>query len=444
MLPIFKEYRQMLFENGIDLSKYDDDKLWIDRLIIKGFDKSGKERKICRLKITGEYDNLKYERIDYYKTKTKNKQKIKILDKPLNNTLETYSETYERLKYSILERERESLSCLKTKLHIYLKKGYKIILPTSMGKDSKLTEYLLEQVSNEYKAVFNNTTLDSSDVYKEVKDRPEIEIVTPVDKDGKNLSFYNLMKSWGTPNRFYRWCCSIFKEGATIQRFKNEKNILFVFGMRNEESANRSNYGTLYRNPQWTDKTWVGLLPIRKWSELELWLYTLKNNIPINIKYKKGYSRVGCNIACPFYTSSTWILDKYWYPLAYDRYHNLIEKDFISNEKWCRINCTKNEYHLNWNGGLVRKEPNEDVINEFMEYKGFNDKSLAHQYFSKKCSSCNKNVYKKDEVAMNLKLFGRNINTFICGRCLRKKLDWSESQWNEEVSLFKKQGCSLF
>ena len=72
MLPIFKEYKQMLFENGVDLSEYDDDKLWIDRMIIKGFDKSGKEKKICRLKVVGDYDNLKYEVINYYKTKTKN------------------------------------------------------------------------------------------------------------------------------------------------------------------------------------------------------------------------------------------------------------------------------------------------------------------------------------------------------------------------------------
>ena len=50
MLPIFKEYKQMLFENGVDLSEYNDDKLWIDRMIIKGFDKSGKEKKDMQVK----------------------------------------------------------------------------------------------------------------------------------------------------------------------------------------------------------------------------------------------------------------------------------------------------------------------------------------------------------------------------------------------------------
>ena len=41
MLPIFKDYRKMLLDNGLDLSEYDEDKLWIDRLIIKGFDRNG-------------------------------------------------------------------------------------------------------------------------------------------------------------------------------------------------------------------------------------------------------------------------------------------------------------------------------------------------------------------------------------------------------------------
>lgn len=77
MLPIFKEYRNMLNDNGIDLSEYDDNKLWIDRMIIKGFDKSGKERKICKLKVVGDYKNLRYEQTFYYKNKMVKGKKLK-------------------------------------------------------------------------------------------------------------------------------------------------------------------------------------------------------------------------------------------------------------------------------------------------------------------------------------------------------------------------------
>ena len=59
------------------------------------------------------------------------------------------------------------------------------------------------------------------------------------------------------------------------------------------------------------DTCWKGILPIRKWTELDVWLYTVWKKIPVNPKYKKGYSRVGCHCACPYYSKSTWILDKY-------------------------------------------------------------------------------------------------------------------------------------
>ena len=99
-------------------------------------------------------------------------------------------------------------------------------------------------------------------------------------------------------------------------------------GMRNEESNGRSKYGDIWKNNKW-DEEWNGILPIRKWKELDVWLYTLHNNIEINPKYKKGYARVGCAIACPFYTKSVWALDKYWYRSMYDRLQKILADDFL-------------------------------------------------------------------------------------------------------------------
>ena len=426
MLPIFNEYSSMLQDFGIELP-YSPNKLWVDRLIIRGFDKEGNQHKICRLNIT---EDLRYECKMYTKL-------------PKDEDLETWEETYNRLEPIITERERESLSVLNSMYEKY--NNYDIILPTSMGKDSKLTEHLVNKAGLPYHAIFNNTTCDSADVYKEVKQRKDIEIITPKDKDGNNLSLYKMMENGtGIASRHSRWCCSIFKEGGTKQYCKDKHNIMFIYGMRNEESTTRSNYKDEWKNILWEDDTWVGCLPIRKWTELELWLYTIHNNIPINSKYKKGYSRVGCHICCPFYTKSTWILDKYWYKNQYDRFHRIIDKDFVEGEKWTRMNCTKEEYHMNWNGGLVREEPTEEVIKEFQEYKGFESYDLAKQYFEKKCCNCGKKVSKKNEVAMNLKLFGRNINKFYCKKCLMKEMEWNKERWDKDVDKFKQQGCSLF
>ena len=76
--------------------------------------------------------------------------------------------------------------------------------------------------------------------------------------------------------------------------------------MRNEESINRSKYETEWKNEKWGNRDWIGILPIRKWTEEDIWLYILWKGINFNPKYRKGYSRVGCAIACPFYSKSTY------------------------------------------------------------------------------------------------------------------------------------------
>lgn len=430
MLPVFNEYRKMLKDFGVNLSNYDENKLWVDRLIIRGIGKDGEVKKICRLKVTEELD---YEYKFYSNI-------------PKNDELETWEETYNRMYNEISDKEIESDRIIREIVTKYYNDGYDVIIPTSMGKDSKLTEYLYNQAVEEIpkEIIFNNTTMDSAEVYKEVKSRPEINIVTVKNSDGTNRSFYNMVKQYGTPNRTNRWCCSTFKEGGTSQYMSGRDNLLLILGMRNEESNTRSNYDYLWKNINWSNETWQGLLPIRKWTELELWLYTIHNNIPINQKYKMGYSRVGCAIACPFYTKSTWVLDKYWYPTQFKRFHNILDEDFTKGEKWCRLNCTQKEYHTNWNGGLVRKEPTQEVIEEFCEYKGFDNIKLAEQYFSKDCIDCGKSVRKKDEIAMNLKLIGRGINKFRCKKCLMKDMNWTKEEWDNQINRFKESGCTLF
>ena len=216
-------------------------------------------------------------------------------------------------------------------------------------------------------------------------------------------------------------------------------------GMRNEESATRSGYHDEWINEQeWGKTCWQGILPIRKWTEMDVWLYTIWKNIDINPKYKKGYARVGCAIACPYYTKSTWILDKYFYPKAYERWRNILREDFIENKKWVIMNCTIDEYLTQaWNGGTFRDEPTQEVIDEFCEYTGI-DKSVVPQYFNKSCYNCEKRIKHKQVLSMNLKMHGRTVNKFFCKKCLMKEFDWNNEDWDNQIETFKKQGCALF
>jgi SOS response regulatory protein OraA/RecX len=133
----------------------------------------------------------------------------------------------------------------------------------------------------------------------------------------------------------------------------------------------------------------------------------------------------------------------------YKRFHKMLDEDFINNQRWCQLNCTQQEYHECWNGGLKRPTPNEDVIEEFMKHKELNDYNIAEQYFNKQCNNCSnnnkvKNIRQKDVIAMNMKLYGRQIEKFKCKKCLMKELEWSRDEWNNQVARFKDQGCKLF
>ena len=109
------------------------------------------------------------------------------------------------------------------------------------------------------------------------------------------------------------------------------------------------------------------------------------------------------------------------------------------------MNCTLDEYIKDgWNGTLYRPEPTEEVINEFMEYKGITDRNIALQYFNKTCCECGKNVRQNDVLAMNLKMIGRSTDKIYCKKHLMAKLNMSKEEWDNNVSDFKGQGCKLF
>lgn len=416
MRPIFKEYIQFLKDNGIDLP-IEEGYYWLDRQIIKAYDTQGNLHKLYRIKIDDDL-NITYT-----------KYKYKIIE------LENWQDTIKRKIDGIIHREKESIKIVQDKLNQY--NDYQPIVLTSTGKDSEVVRYLVSQLIDNLQIVFNNTSLDCADTYKMAKNIPNCKIINP------NLGFYQWIKDNIIPTRFSRACCTYFKEGAMIHKLDKNKKYLFFIGMRNEESINRSKYETEWKNGKWGNRDWIGILPIRKWTEEDIWLYILWKGINFNPKYRKGYSRVGCAIACPFYSKSTWILDKYWYPTMYARWHNILEEDFKNNYKWTRLNCTLEEYHTCWNGGLLRTEPTEEVIKEFAEYKGL-DIEIAKKYFNHTCKICNKKVNKKDEIAMNLKLLGRNIDTYYCKKHLMEFLDINKEQWNKYVKEFKESGCSLF
>ncbi len=427
MNPVFNEYIEFL--NSTSKTKIDDLKegyFWLDKSIIKGFDKSGKIHKFYRIKIE---DDLS---VDIIKPKS-GYDNIEDID------VASWQDLIGLNLNNLKEKESESLSLIKNKMNKF--SNYTPVIPVSMGKDSMITAYLVRSLYPDTKAIFNNTSLDVVETYKMAKDFPNCEIMNP------DKGFYQYVdQDKMIPTRFARFCCRIFKVGVMVEKLDHNHPYLMWMGMRNEESATRSGYEDEWVNTaEWGNTCWQGILPIRKWTELDVWLYTLWKGIEINPKYKYGYSRVGCAVACPYYTKSTWVLDKYFYNKGYERWRNILKKDFIENKKWLIMNCTLKEYlEVAWNGGTYRNEPTEEVIREFMKYNNLEDYELAKQYFNKNCCECNKRIKDKNVLAMNMKIHGRQINKFYCKKCFMNLHSLSEDDWDNRLHSFKQSGCALF
>lgn len=433
MNPIFNEYITFLRDtSGESLSDLKEGYFWIDRQIVKGFDKQGNIHKFYRINISDSLEvsvnrpNNSYEDIE-------------------DIELASWEDLIEINRFHLENIENEAKELIRDKMNKY--REYIPLVPVSMGKDSMVTCYLVRECFPNTKAIFNNTTLDCADVYKAAKKFPNCEIMTP------NRGFYQCIKEKNMIfTRISRACCSIFKSGEMVKRLNHDTPYLMFMGMRNEESNVRKGYEDEWVNTaEWGKTNWQGILPIRKWSELDVWLYMLYRNIPINSKYKKGYSRVGCAICCPFSGKSTWILDKYWYPKMRQRWETILKNDFINNSKWLVLNCTLDEYvNQAWSGGVFREQPTNEVVREYAEYNGLPE-NIAAKYFNKYCANdCRtqsgrlKRIKSKDVIAMNMKLHGRNVDKFYCKNCLMRRYGMDNEKWDKEIEKFKQQGCDLF
>jgi 3'-phosphoadenosine 5'-phosphosulfate sulfotransferase (PAPS reductase)/FAD synthetase len=430
LLPVFAEYIQFLKDttNNNQLEVLSEGFYWINNQVIKAFDKQGNIHKLFRVNIN---KNLNVS--------------ISTYNKKFPKEIESWHETSIRLQDRINKLEARSLRLLTQ----YKNKSRLIIDTNSTGKDSMVKTYLAQKAGLEFQTYFNVTTCDVPD--SNLMAKRNSYIFTYPNKELRG--FYNWRQNENIiPSRLNRCCCKYFKEEPTIKSFNSKDKLLFLFGMRNDESSARSGYTDEWINEKWGKRRdWIGVLPIREWTDLDIWLYILSNNIEINSKYKKGYDRVGCGIVCPNYNKSQWVLDNYWYPTMYKRWQQILKDDFLNNYKWISVHCTLEEYLQGaWTGGLLRSEPSKEVIQEFADYKGITY-DVAVRYFDKYCiNGCKSrrgNLYKikdKDVLAMNMKLLGRNTGKFMCKKCLMDFVGINESKWDKYIEDFKRAGCDLF
>lgn len=213
-------------------------------------------------------------------------------------------------KDHLIEIEKEAIGFIKS---IVINKDDKILVSFSGGKDSITVLNLAIKAKINYLAYFVDTGIEFPETVKYVekvltqiakKHDKKVESILYNDKTiimtdhtaivrvPKN-KFWQGVKRIGFPGMDWRWCCKSNKLAPTkILVSKIKGKVKFnIEGIRKYESASRAKEGRINKNI-WTQLT--NVYPIYYWNALELWLYILKNRLPINPLYSTGLYRIGC------------------------------------------------------------------------------------------------------------------------------------------------------
>ena len=229
------------------------------------------------------------------------------------------AEKRSRTKMAIVKEDCDSFDIMP--LDIANEKGKSIYATTqkidcflasfSGGKDSQVVLDLCTRAipSQAFEVIYSDTGYElppSLNLYTEIQDYyhqkfPDLKFSTTKNHE----SVLNYWDKIGTPSDKHRWCCSVMKTAPLYRSLKLEGNkqarVLTFDGVRAEESTRRAGYNRIGKGVK--HDTVINASPLLHWTTTEIFLYLLKYNLPINIAYRQGMTRVGCLI-CPF--SSEW------------------------------------------------------------------------------------------------------------------------------------------
>lgn len=259
------------------------------------------------------------------------KSVIKDLEKYEQENKDTYLE-FNKYIEKFINANKERYNNIVTEATDYIikeKEGYKddeMFVSFSGGKDSTVVSDLVIKALGkpEIIHIFGDTTLEFPMTMSYAKRFKESHIRTPlIFARNKEKNFYDLCEVVGPPSRVMRWCCIIFKTGAITKKistvFKSKTKVLTFYGVRRSESISRSKYDRTSDSPKITRQKVAS--PIIDWTDFDIWLYLLTNNIDFNDAYKVGYSRVGC-WCCPNNSSWSQYLASIYMPEEHEKWRN--------------------------------------------------------------------------------------------------------------------------
>lgn len=255
--------------------------------------------------------------------------------------------------------------------------GKPLLVCYSGGKDSDVLLDLVKRSGVPFEIQHGLTTVDAPPTVQHVKkvfrDLEEHGIHTEIIKGtykGKETTMWRLIEEKKLPpTRLIRYCCQVFKETATPNRF-------VCLGVRRAESTNRAtrkefevralqtatalrydfnhvlenfNFAQEHAGEENAD-VWdckiisnakanndVITNPIIYWLDSDIWEYVETYNVEMNPLYSMGYSRVGC-VGCPMATAKTREKEFEDFPQYKDNYIKAFDK-MIEHRKESGLSC---------------------------------------------------------------------------------------------------------
>ena len=407
-------------------------------------------------------------------------EKKLLLKKHVDNEEKNYTleEEYGMIKDELNRKERESID--RTKEYILNHLDFKRFISISGGKDSDVMYQIVLKSINElvdegydidkfetqfgdnphFNLIAFNTSNDTAQTFLHLKQDYKMNknnIISP------KVGFYDWIinkKNYFLPTVMVRNCCSTYKEGQLDRAMNKKENTLIFLGMRSQESAKRTFYDWDLNEAYIKEKgkctvpsNWKRFLPIVKWSDAEVWFYILHNKLKYNEMYNMGFDRCGC-LFCPYSKPYIDILIEYYYPTMYNRWMEIIAKNYEIKDVERRLKWTLEEYGKGgkWKTSqskeyeITSKKKTSERIKELAMLKGIPE-DIAEKYWDKECK-CGKKLNPTD-VAMFLKIFGRYEDEFddrqyLCKKCMCELMGWTKEDYQTWLKTFMDDGCDLF
>jgi len=208
-----------------------------------------------------------------------------------------------------------------------------IIVDFSGGKDSLVSSHLYNSISHKLENDFSFLYLEDPTILPETMDYLNVLIKNdkwPIKIIEKTVDFWDMIEIFGFPSYYARWCCKFYRVIPILKysldlKKRGYDGLINIMGIRKSESARRASYHRTTTGLSTFIRERTNYFPIIDWTDMDIWLYILSNDLRFNPLYSMGWNRVGC-WACPLISRKSEGLLSYFYPEKASQLYKILKK----------------------------------------------------------------------------------------------------------------------